>query len=116
MAKVIHRGNTVTLSFTFKDATGATATVVSAECELVYPGRDEYQKETLTLTESSGAWSATWVSSNTRGGWVEFHAEGTAAGDVIYTEDGRFKVKSNEANLQHTELPEGSNSLKDYQG
>jgi len=115
MTTILNRSNTVSLSFTFKDENGDVANVESATCQLVYPGRDAFQTETIALAENSGAWEASWDSSNARGGWVEFHAHALSSGTPVtaYTEDGRFKLSSNMANLQHDELPQGGRELKD---
>ena len=50
MANILNRSNTVSLSFTFKDENGDSANVASATCQLVYPGRDAFQTETIALT------------------------------------------------------------------
>ena len=118
MAKVLARANTIALAFSFFDAAGAVASVASANVQLVYPGRDRLETEVIALTDVSDSWEATWDSTKSRGGWVQFHAHATSGGSpsTEYTEDGRFKLSSNEANLQHDELPAGTNSLKDYSG
>lgn len=115
MASVVTRGNTVSLSFTFKDANGDAANVASASVQLVFPGRDNLQAENITLTENSGAWEATWDSSVSRGGWIEFHAHAIASGNpsTSYVEDGRFKLIGNRAGLQHDVLPQGGNEAKE---
>ena len=118
MAKVLARSNTVNFAFTFKDEDGDAATVASATVQIVYPGRDRRETEKLTLVDNSGSWEVTWDSSKSRGGWIEFHAHALTSGSpaTSYTEDGRFKLSSNEANLQHDALPQGTSSFKDYSG
>ena len=115
MASILTRANTVALSFTFKDANGDAANVASASVQLVYRRREALQTENLTLSENAGAWEADWDSSNARGGWVEFHAHAVSSGSPVtsFAEDGRFKLRSNRANLQHDELPRDGNDLKD---
>lgn len=115
MASILTRGNTVALSFTFKDANGDAANVASASVQLVYRGREAPQTENITLSESAGAWEADWDSSRARGSWVEFHAHAVSSGSPAtdYAEDGRFRLTSNRANLQHDELPRDANDLKD---
>ena len=115
MASILTRANTVALSFTFKDANGDAANVASASVQLVYPGREALQTENVPLSETAGAWQAEWDSSKARGGWVEFHAHAVSSGTPVtsYAEDGRFKLTSNRANLQHDPLPEDANDLED---
>ncbi|MGI9386196.1 MAG: hypothetical protein ACR2OX_02085 [Methyloligellaceae bacterium] len=115
MTAILTRSNTVALSFTFKDENGDAANVASASVQLVYLGREALQTQKLTLSENSGAWEVDWDSSPVRGGWVEFHAHAVSPGSPVtsYAEDGRFKLTSNRANLQHDELPEDANDLKD---
>ncbi|MDA7948082.1 MAG: hypothetical protein MPJ78_11480 [Hyphomicrobiaceae bacterium] len=115
MASILTRANTVALSFTFKDANGDAANVASASVQLVYSGREALQTEQITLGETAGAWETNWDSSRARGGWVEFHAHAVSSGTPVtrYAEDGRFKLTSNRANLQHDELPPDTNDLKD---
>ncbi len=115
MASILTRANTVALSFTFRDANGDEANVASASVQLVYRGRAALQTETIPLAENAGAWEADWDSSRARGGWVEFHAHALSSGSPVtrYAEDGRFKLTSNRANLEHAELPQDTNDLKD---
>lgn len=105
MAEIITRSNTVSLSFEFLDNTGEAATLSSATCQLVYPGHSDHETELLTLTETGDTWDATWDSTKSRGGWVEYHAHAIATNSDELTQDGRFKLKSNRANYQHDALP-----------
>lgn len=106
MTTVKTRGNTISLSFSFTDADGNAADVASAECELEYPGRDCRETETLTLTDNEdGTWVATWDSSKSRKGWVDYHAHAIADDGTDLADDGRFKLAANRANYQHDELP-----------
>lgn len=116
MADILTRSNTLTLSFAFKDENGEAANVASATCQLVYPGRDMSETETVTLSQSGSSWTATWDSTKSRPGWIEFHAHAISTGTPVshYTEDGRFKLAGNEANYQHDELPGGNSSYRDY--
>lgn len=115
MAKILTRGNTVNLAFTFLDENGAVASASTAEVELTYPGRCAPETETLTLTQDGDEWKTTWDSTKSRGAWVMFHAHAKTSGETptSYVEDGRFKISANMANYQHDKLP-GGKSLNDY--
>ena len=111
---IITRGNTTAFAFVFKDADGVTVTLASATVQLVYPGKDADQTETLTLVDTSDTWEVTWDSSKSRSGWIHFHAHGISSNATEYAEDGRFLLTGNEPSLQHDALPEDTNDLTDY--
>jgi hypothetical protein len=110
--RVVTRGNTVFLSFTFYDEDGAVAVCTSAEVQLTYPGNRAFETETITLTNASNVWSGSWDSSHARAGWVEYHAHAVAAAGE-YAQDGRFRLTANRANLDHDTL-QPSGTLSDY--
>ncbi len=99
------RGNTITFEFEFEDDEGNTANVTSATLQLTYPGQNDFVTEVLTLTEGDNdVWAVTWDSSKSRAGWAEYHAH-AIAGVFQYTEDGRFRLTGNRANMDHDALP-----------
>lgn len=114
MAKIIHRGNTVNLSFQFFDENGDLASPTSAICQLAWDGRDGRDTATLTLTQDGDDWKATWDSKVSRSCWVDYHAQADVLGASTYAEDGRFELRGNDANFQHDELPSNTGNYKDY--
>ena len=114
MAKVLTRNNTINLAFTFLDANGDVAFADMAQVQLTYPGRYQFETETLDLTQDGDQWKTTWDSTKSRAGWVQFHADARTTGDdpTVFAEDGRFKLTANMSNYQHDKLPGGS--LNDY--
>lgn len=111
MSDFITRGSTVTLSFVFFDENNDEAAVQSAQLELTYRQYDEYATQLLTLVNTTGnVWAVEWDSKKASPGWVDYHAHGVGL-TSDFTEDGRFKLKGNRANLQHDRLP---NATRDY--
>lgn len=111
--EVIARGNTVAFSFVFYDSTGAIASPDSAKLYITFVGYDGYQNAAeITLTQSGDNWTGSWNSSAAKGGWVDFHGH-AVAGDTVFTQDGRFKLSANRANLQHDRLS-GATTGNDY--
>lgn len=117
MAKIITRGNQVSFTFTFLSADGVAAPISSATVQLEYPGRDCRETENLTLTEdaSVGTWGATWDSSKSRTGWVNYHAHAIDFASIPLTEGGRFKIDGNAAGYQRHLLPAGTGTFQDYE-
>lgn len=115
MTSVIVRGSTVYFSFEFIDENDDVAVCDSATLQLTWPGRDGYETETLTLTESDGAWLVEWDSAKSRPGWVQYHAHALAgAGTAQFARDGRFRLRGNRAGLDHDALP-GGGEISDYE-
>jgi|KBSSwiStaDraftv2_1062776.scaffolds.fasta_scaffold374562_3 hypothetical protein len=108
MSKIVIRGNAVFFSFVFLDETNAVTTADSAEVEVTYPARDGFATETISLTLTSGSWQGSWDTTNSRGGWVQYHVHAHANLNTDeFAQDGRFLLKANRANLQHILLPTG---------
>lgn len=108
MAKrVITRGNTVFLNLTFFDEKGDVAIVTSAQVQFTYPGRLDFETETVDMTPAGvGGWKAEWDSSKARPDWVDYHAHAYAGGGVQYAQDGRFRITGSRASLDHDPLPQ----------
>jgi hypothetical protein len=113
--RTITRGNSVFLAFTFYDEDDGIASVTSAEVQLTYMGRSDFVTETITLSHSGDEWKATWDSTAARPGWVDYHGH-ALANDSVYTQDGRFRLTGNRANLDHDTLPQSGASSDDYGG
>ena len=114
MTTVKTRGNQITVSLTFRDDADDTITLSSASLKIVYPAAHRLEaSDTITMTESSGTWSATWDSSVSRGGWIKYSAQGLEADSTPHVLDGRFKIRDNIASLERDQL-EGTSPLRDY--
>lgn len=118
MAKrIVWRGNTVTLSFTFYDENDDIAICTSATVTLVYTGgTGDFETETLDLVNADNVWSVSWDSTAAKAGWAEYHAHAVASG-ISYAEDSRFRVRANRASYDHDTLPTtGTASTSAVQG
>lgn len=111
--RIVTRGNTTFMSFTFYDENGDLAVCDSAEVQLSYPGSVGYETELVALTDASNVWSGEWVSTHSRPGWVEYHAVGTNVSGS-FASDGRFRLAGNRANLDHDALPTAG-TVSDYE-
>jgi hypothetical protein len=112
-ASIVERGNTVYFAFTFYDENGDAANVDSAEMQITYPAGWGYETETVPLAQSGDEWTATWLSSRARPGWIEWHAHAQAA-QYHLVHDGRFRLSGNKAGLDHDRLPAGQPGVGDY--
>lgn len=113
--RIVTRGNTTFFTFTFYDENGDVAIVASAQLQLTYPGGDNFATEELDLTSSGTDWTGQWASAKSRPGWVEYHAHAYDAGGIEYSQDGRFRLSGNRANLDHDPLPaSGTGTDSDY--
>lgn len=92
------RKNAITISATFTAANGDDNLQPSAAyVELVFQDLSgSTQRVSLTMSESSGVWSATWDSSAAGPGTVQWVAYGT--GTLEAAQQGQFEILANAAN------------------
>jgi hypothetical protein len=95
-----YRGSTIEWSTTFKDAAGDAVTPDAAVLRISFPGltsrRDSTEIE-LELDDDTGAWVATWDSSEAKPGMVRWSIK-AVAGDLLIADDGDFCLFANTAN------------------
>jgi len=92
------RKNELVISGTFVAADGSNTAPTNAEVVVVYPVGVGTQSATIPMTKNvtTGVWSATWDSSASDAGRVEWMAH--CWGGLVAATEGSFELAANSAN------------------
>jgi hypothetical protein len=93
----IDRGNPVTITVIFQDSTGNTVYPANAEVTFAYYVERECTSNTISMSNTVTGWTATWDSSPTDEGIVDYCVISSGPRIVM---DGSFRVERNRANAR----------------
>lgn len=94
--QIVKRGADVGFSTSFTDATGASYTPSTATLRVAYAHSGTATMATISMTQSSGKWIATWNSAAADAGQVDWFVSTTGSSKPV--DQGSFMLVKNAAN------------------